>query len=99
MNKTELVKAVAEKTGLTQATAEAAVKATFAAIEESLKAGEKVQLIGFGTFETRERAARQGVNPQTGKAVKIAACKAPSFKAGKALKEAVNAKKAKAKKK
>ena len=62
-----------------------------ASVEEALVAGEKVQLVGFGTFETRERAAREGRNPQTGKTMKIEACKAPKFKAGKALKDAVNA--------
>ena len=91
MNKTELVKAVAAKVeGLSQKDAEAAVKATFDAITEAMVNGDKVQLIGFGTFEVRERAERKGVNPQTGKSVKIAACKAPAFKAGKALKDACN---------
>ena len=90
MNKTELINAVAANAGLTKKDAEAAVKATFAEIENALVKGDKVQLIGFGTFETRERAARTGKNPQTGATVKIAACKAPAFKAGKALKDAVN---------
>ena len=90
MNKTELINAVAASAGLTKKDAEAAVKATFAEIEKALVKGEKVQLIGFGTFEARERAARVGKNPQTGAQVKIAACKAPAFKAGKALKEAIN---------
>lgn len=90
MNKSELVAAVAESTGLTKKTADEAVKATFDAITDALTKGDKVQLIGFGTFETRERAARTGKNPQTGKEIKIAACTAPAFKAGKALKDAVN---------
>ena len=90
MNKTELVKIAAEKAGVSQKEAEAVVKAAFDAITDAMAKGEKVQLIGFGTFETRERAARTGINPQTKKAVKIEACKAPSFKAGKALKDAVN---------
>lgn len=90
MNKTELIAVVAEKAGLSKKDAGNAVQATFEAIEKSLKKGDKVQLIGFGTFETRKRAARNGKNPKTGAAVKILACKAPAFKAGKALKEAVN---------
>ncbi len=89
MNKTELVAAVAKKTGLSKTAAEGAVKATFDAVEASLKKGEKVQLIGFGTFEVRERAARKGRNPQTGKEIKIKAAKVPAFKAGAALKAAV----------
>ena len=92
MNKTELIAKVAENTGLTKKDATAAVAATFAAIEGALVKGDKVQLIGFGTFETRKSAARMGKNPQTGKAVKIKACKKPAFKAGKALKDAVNKK-------
>ena len=90
MNKTELINVVAAEAGLTKKDAEAAVKATFEAIEGALVKGDKVRLIGFGTFETRKRAARTGKNPQTGATVKIAACKAPAFKAGKALKDAVN---------
>ncbi|MBQ3783517.1 MAG: HU family DNA-binding protein [Lachnospiraceae bacterium] len=93
MNKSELVTAVAEATGLTKKASDEAVKATFDAITAAMKKGDKVQLIGFGTFETRQRAARKGKNPQTGKEIKIAACTAPAFKAGKALKEAVNKKK------
>lgn len=92
MNKSELVAKVAELSELKKAEADKAVKAVFEAIAEELKAGKKVQVIGFGTFETRERAARQGRNPQTGAAIKIKASKAPAFKAGKALKVAVNAK-------
>lgn len=90
MNKNELIAAVAESASLTKKDATAAVNATFEAITNAMAKGDKVQLIGFGTFETRERAARTGKNPQTGKAIKIAACKAPAFKAGKALKETVN---------
>ena len=90
MNKNELIAAVAESASLTKKDATAAVNATFEEITNAMAKGDKVQLIGFGTFETRERAARTGKNPQTGKAIKIAACKAPAFKAGKALKETVN---------
>ena len=90
MNKTELIAAVAEATGVTKKDATATVNATFAAIEKALVKGDKVQLIGFGTFETRKQAARMGKNPRTGEAVKIAACTKPAFKAGKALKDAVN---------
>ncbi|MBQ7597519.1 MAG: HU family DNA-binding protein [Clostridia bacterium] len=89
MNKVELINAVAEKTGLTKKDADKAVAAVIASIEESLKTGEKVQLIGFGTFEVKERAARTGRNPQTGAAVEIAASKVPAFKAGAALKNAL----------
>ena len=90
MNKTELVAAIAEKTGLTKKDAEGAVKAFTDTVAEQLKAGEKIQLVGFGTFEVAERAARTGKNPQTGEAIKIPASKAPKFKAGKALKDTVN---------
>jgi DNA-binding protein HU-beta len=90
VNKTELVTNVAEKAGLTKKDAEKAVNALFASVEEALVDGGKVQLIGFGTFEVKERAARTGRNPQTGKEIQIAASKNPSFKAGKALKDAVN---------
>jgi DNA-binding protein HU-beta len=95
MNKTELIAAVAEKAELSKAASGKAVDAIVEAITEELKKGEKVTLIGFGTFETRDRAARTGRNPQTGKEIKIKASKAPAFKAGKALKEAVNSKKKK----
>ncbi len=88
MNKTELVNAVAAK-GLSKKDADAAVKAVFESITEALKNGEKVQLIGFGTFEVRERAEREGRNPSTGAAIKVAATKVPAFKAGQALKDAV----------
>ena len=90
MNKTELVAAIAEKTGLTKKDAEGAVKAFTDTVAEQLKAGDKIQLVGFGTFEVAERAARTGKNPQTGEAINIPASKAPKFKAGKALKDVVN---------
>ena len=93
MNKTELVAAMAAKSELSKKDAEAALKALAATIAEEIKKGEKVQLVGFGTFEVTQRAARTGKNPQTGKAIKIPASKAPKFKAGKALKETVNSKK------
>ena len=88
MNKTDLVNAVAAE-GLAKKDAAKAVDAVFAAIEGALKKGDKVQLVGFGTFEVRERAARDGRNPHTGEAIKIEAAKTPAFKAGKALKDAV----------
>ena len=91
MNKTEFIAAIAEKAELSKKDAEKALKAFVDVVTEQLKEGEKVQLVGFGTFEVSERAAREGRNPQTGKTMKIAACKAPKFKAGKALKDAVNA--------
>ena len=91
MNKTELVAAISEKTELTKKDSEKALKALIDVVAEELKKGEKVQLVGFGTFEVSERAARTGKNPQTGAEIKIAACKAPKCKAGKALKDAVNA--------
>ena len=90
MNKSELVAAIAEKAELSKKDAEKAVKAFTDTVAEQLKAGEKIQLVGFGTFEVAERAARTGKNPQTGAAIKIPASKAPKFKAGKALKETVN---------
>ena len=89
MNKTELIAAVAEKAELSKKDADKAVAAVFAAIEDALKAGDKVQLIGFGTFEVKERAARTGHNPKTGESIEIAAAKVPSFKAGAALKTAI----------
>ena len=91
MNKTELVAAMAEKAGLSKKDAEAALKAFTETVADELKKGEKVQLVGFGTFEVSERAAREGRNPQTGATMKIAASKAPKFKAGKALKDMLNA--------
>ncbi len=92
MNKTELVAAVAEKTGLTKKDAEKALAAVVETVKEVVAKKEKVQLIGFGTFEARKRNARTGKNPQTGKAIKIAAATVPAFKAGKAFKEMVNKK-------
>lgn len=91
MNKAELVTALAEKTGAKKKDAEASINALTACIEEALIKGEKVQLIGFGTFEVRQRKSRQGRNPRKpGEVIEIAAAKAPVFKAGKALKDAVN---------
>ena len=90
MNKTELVAAIADKTELSKKDSEKALKAFIDVVGEELKKGEKIQLVGFGTFEVSERAAREGRNPQTGKTMKIEACKAPKFKAGKALKDAIN---------
>ena len=89
MNKTELINAVAENAGLSKKAAEAAVNAALNAITESLKAEEKVQLVGFGSFEVKHRAERTGLNPQTKQPVTIAASKVPTFKAGTALKDAV----------
>ena len=91
MNKTELVAAVAEQADISKKDAEKALKAFVDVVTEEMKKGEKVQLVGFGPFEVSERAAREGRNPPTGKTMKIEACKAPKFKAGKALKDAVNA--------
>lgn len=91
MNKTELIAAVADEAGLSKKDAEKALKAFTDVIGSELKKGEKVQLVGFGTFEVSERAAREGRNPHTGATMKIAASKAPKFKAGKALKDLVNA--------
>ena len=90
MNKAELVAAIADKTELSKKDSEKALKAFIDVVTEELKKGEKVQLVGFGTFETSERAAREGRNPQAGKTMKIPASTAPRFKAGKALKDAVN---------
>ena len=92
MNKAQLVGKIAGKSGLTKKDAEKALNAFVASVQEALVKKEKVQLIGFGTFEVKERAARMGRNPQTGAAIKIAASKAPVFKVGKALKDAVNKK-------
>ena len=91
MNKTELVAAVAEQAGLSRKDAEAAVKAFTDVVADALKNGDKIQLVGFGTFEVSERTAREGRNPKTGESMKIEACKTPKFKAGKALKDLVNA--------
>ena len=90
MNKTELIAAVAAAAEISKKDAAAAVDATFDAITAAIAKGDKVQVIGFGTFECRERAAREGLNPQTKEKVQIDACKVPAFKAGKALKDAVN---------
>ena len=92
MNKTELIAAIAAKTGETKKSAEASVNAFVDVIIESLVEGDKVQLVGFGSFEVRKRAARKGRNPQTKEEIKIPASKAPVFKAGKALKDLVNKK-------
>mgnify|MGYP002623581453 CR=1 FL=1 len=90
MNKVELIAAIAEKAGVSQKEASAVVKAFTETVTAELKADRKVQLVGFGTFEVSKRAARTGRNPQTGEAMKIAASKTPKFKAGKALKDALN---------
>ena len=90
MNKTELVAAMAEQTNLSKKDAEAALKAFIDVVSEELKKGEKVQLVGFGTFEVSERAAREGRNPQTGETMEIKPSKTPKFKAGKALKDMMN---------
>jgi len=90
LNKAELIGSVAEKAGMPKKDAEKAVNAVFASIEEALAKGDKVQLVGFGTFEVRERAARTGRNPQTGEEIQIAATRVPAFRAGKALKDSVN---------
>ena len=91
MNRAELIAAMAKKADLTQKAAEKALKAFTEVVADELKKGDKIQLVGFGTFEVGERAAREGRNPQTGETMTIAACKAPKFKAGKALKDAINA--------
>ncbi len=91
MNRAELIAAMAKKADLTQKDAEKALKAFTEVVADELKKGDKIQLVGFGTFEVGERAAREGRNPQTGATMTIAACKAPKFKAGKALKDAINA--------
>ena len=90
MTKAELIKAVAETAGLSSRDADAAVNSFLEVVKDELVKGEKIQLIGFGTFEVTERAAREGRNPQTGEKVMIKAAKAPHFKAGKALKDALN---------
>ena len=87
MNKSELVAAMAKQADISKKDADAALKAFIDNVENAVKAGDKVQLVGFGTFESRERSAREGKNPQTGEKIKIAACKVPAFKAGKAFKE------------
>ena len=90
MNKTELVAAIADKTELSKKDSEKALKAFIDVVGEELKKGEKIQLVGFGTFEVTERAARTGKNPQTKEEIQIPASKAPKFKAGRALKDTVN---------
>ena len=90
MNKTELVAAIAEKAAISKKDAEKALAAFVDTVSGELKAGEKIQLVGFGTFEVRARAARTGKNPRTGEKIQIAASKNPVFKAGKALKDAIN---------
>jgi len=90
MNKTDLINSIATKSGLNKKNSEVALNAFIDSVEEALKGGEKVVLVGFGTFEVRERAARKGRNPQTKKEITIPASKAPVFKAGKVLKDKVN---------
>ncbi len=90
MNKNELISAVAEATGVSKKDTDAVIKATFEAITKAMANGEKVQLIGFGTFETRARAERTGINPLTKEKITVAASRVPAFKAGKALKDTVN---------
>lgn len=90
MNKTQFIDAIVEKSGLKKKEAEVALNAMTDVIAEALKAGDKIQLVGFGTFEVKERAAREGRNPKTGETIKIAASKHPAFTAGKALKDSVN---------
>ena len=90
MNKTELINAIAEESGISKKNAKLAVDAFVSTIEKALKNDEKVSIVGFGTFEVRTRAARTGRNPATGKEIKISASKSPAFKAGKALKDALN---------
>ena len=90
MNKTELVNVVAAEAEVSKKDAEAVIAATVNAITEALKSGDKVQLLGFGTFEVKDVAAREGRNPKTGETIEISACKKPSFSAAKALKDAVN---------
>lgn len=90
MNKAELIAAMAEKSELTKKDTEKALNAFLETVQGALKKDDKVQLVGFGTFEVKKRAARTGINPQTKKAIKINASKAPSFKAGKAFKDALN---------
>ena len=89
MNKAELIQAIAEKSGLTKKDAEKALAATIEAVTAAMKAGDKVALVGFGTFAVKKRAARTGKNPKTGATIKIPAAKVPAFAAGKALKEAI----------
>ena len=90
MNKSELVAMIATKSNLTKKDSESALNALVESITETMKKGEKVSLVGFGTFETRKRAARNGINPRTQETIKIPASNAPAFKAGKALKDSIN---------
>jgi len=90
VNKAELISVMAEKSGLTKKDTEKALNAFMEAVEEALVNGDKVQLVGFGTFEVRERSARKGRNPQTGEEIDIPAASVPAFKAGKALKDSIN---------
>lgn len=90
MNRSELISAVAEQASLSKKEADAAVSALIDAVTDTLKKGDKLSLIGFGTFEVSERAAREGKNPLTGEKIQIPACKVPKFKAGKALKDSLN---------
>ena len=90
MNKSDLIASISEKTNVSKKSAEDSINAFVEVVSEALKENEKVQLIGFGTFEVSKRAEREGRNPQTGETMKIAACNAPKFKAGKALKDAIN---------
>jgi DNA-binding protein HU-beta len=90
VNKAELISVMAEKSGLTKKDSEKALNSFIEAVEEALVKGEKVQLVGFGTFEVRERSARKGRNPQTGEEIDIPAASVPAFKAGKALRESIN---------
>lgn len=87
MNKTELIAALAEKAEVSKKDAEKVLNAFVETVQDAVKADDKVQLVGFGTFESKARAAREGKNPQTGEVIKIAACKVPAFKAGKAFKD------------
>ena len=91
MNKADLVSMIAAKSNLTKKDSESALNAFVETVQTALQNGEKIQLVGFGTFEVSERASREGRNPQTGETMTIEACKAPKFKAGKALKDAINA--------
>jgi DNA-binding protein HU-beta len=93
MNKTDLINSIASKSGLNKKNSEAALNAFISSVQDALKGGDKVVLVGFGTFEVRKRAARKGRNPQTKKEITIPASKAPVFKAGKVLKDTVNKKK------
>lgn len=91
MNKAELITSMAEKSGLTKKDAEKALNSFVESVQEALMQGDKVQLVGFGTFEVRERGSRKGRNPQTGEEIEIPAASVPAFKAGKALKDSINA--------